>query len=86
MQSSKKLKLNRDHEFMTHQAELGLNLRTRCTRNADLLDLKTLATLLEAQRSSPMSRLDAVHLRCHNMSNCAGDDMDALFVAHGIDA
>ena len=46
--------------------------------------LKGTATLPEAQPL--MARLDLVRQRCHNLGYGVGDDMDALFAAHGGDA
>lgn len=48
--------------------------------------LKVTATLPEAQRPSLVARLDAVRQRCHDLGYGVGDDMDALFAAHGGDA
>lgn len=48
--------------------------------------LKVTATLPEAQRPALMARLDLVRQRCHNLGYGVGDDMDALFAAHGGDA
>lgn len=48
--------------------------------------LKTTDTLPASQRPALMVRLDVVRQRCHNIGFCVGDDMDALFTAHGGDA
>ena len=48
--------------------------------------LKVTATLPEAQRPALIARLDSVRQRCHNLGYGVGDDMDALFAAHGGDA
>lgn len=44
------------------------------------------ATMPEAQRPALWARLDAVRQRCHNIGFGVGDDMEALFAAHGSDA
>lgn len=48
--------------------------------------LKTVVTLPVAHRPALMARLDAVRQKCHNMGYGVGDDMDAMFAAHGGDA
>jgi hypothetical protein len=48
--------------------------------------LKITDTLPAAQIPALMVRLDAVRQRCHNIGFGVGDDMDALFTAHGGDA
>lgn len=48
--------------------------------------LKVTATMPEAQRPALWARLDAVRQQCHDIGYGVGDDMDALFAAHGGDA
>ncbi len=48
--------------------------------------VKVTATLPQAQRPALLARLDAVRQRCHDLGYGVGDDMDALFAAHGGDA
>lgn len=48
--------------------------------------LKTSNTLPATQRSALWARLDAVHRQCHDIGYGVGEDMDALFAAHGGDA
>lgn len=45
--------------------------------------LKVTATLPEVERPALVARLDAVRQRCHDLGYGVGDDMDALFTAHG---
>lgn len=45
--------------------------------------VKVTATLPQAQRPALLARLDAVRQRCHDLGYGVGDDMDALFTAHG---
>ena len=47
--------------------------------------LKTIATLPQAQRSTPWARLDVVRDRSHNIGYGVGEDMDALLADHGAD-
>lgn len=48
--------------------------------------LKNTATLSAAQRPALWARLDAVRRQCHDIGYGVGEDMDALFAAHGGDA
>lgn len=48
--------------------------------------LKTTNSMPAAQRPVLWARLDAVRQQCHNIGYGVGDDMDALFAAHGGDA
>jgi hypothetical protein len=45
--------------------------------------LETLANLPEVQPKALLARLDVVRQQCHDIGYGVGDDMDALFAAHG---
>jgi hypothetical protein len=47
--------------------------------------LKALANLPEVQRKTLLARLDVVRHQCHDIGYGVGDDIDALFAAHGGD-